>query len=273
MKLIKNISILLFTFIILYLYNYRQTSVFKIKDVKIESSKIKQMIKITQISDLHSNKKINFEKLNSEIKIFNPDIIVLTGDIISRDDNNLDVVLHFLESLVEIKKNIFYIKGNHERGNLIYETLKEKMEQLEIVVLEDETREITINNEILNITGLDFFKKSEEKKEIKSYLEVIKDIDMDRYNIVLRHSPTDVENILSGNEDLILSGHTHGGQVRLPFIGSVVVPGQGFFPKYDKGLFFIDDTALYIDSGIGYSTIPVRLFNRIQFSNITISTN
>lgn len=258
---------------IIYTYNYRQTSVFKVKEVNIESSKIKNEIKITQISDFHSNRLINLKKLNSKIKTFNPDIIVITGDIISREDEELDTVFRFLENLVKLEKEIFYVKGNHERTSSLYEELKDKMKDLEIAVLEDESQEILINNEKINITGLDFFKKSEEDKEIIRYQEITKNINIDRYNIVLRHSPNDVENILTGNEDLVLSGHTHGGQVRFPIIGSIVAPGQGFFPKRDKGLFSINDTQLYIDSGLGNSTLPVRLFNHVQFSNITISRN
>lgn len=79
-----------------------------------------------------------------------------------------------------------------------------------------------------------------------------------------------MENILSGKEDLILSGHTHGGQIRLPLIGAVVAPGQGFFPEYDKGIFRINDTILYIDSGLGNSAAPIRAFNPVQISNIII---
>ncbi len=88
---------------------------------------------------------------------------------------------------------------------------------------------------------------------------------------MLSHSPNRPMAYTTGLEDLILSGHTHGGQVRLPIIGSIVVPGQGFFPKYDKGIYELENTTLYIDSGLGNSLLPpLRLFNRIQISNIII---
>lgn len=271
MKMLKVIGILVIICIILLIYNYLQISTFKIRNVKIESEKIKSDIKITQISDFHSNGLIDIEKLNSQIKSFNPDFIVLTGDIIDRDDEKLDKVFKLLDSITNLKKDIYYVKGNHEKFHPLYDDLKHRMEKLEIVVLEDENREISINDEKINITGLDFVMKSEEYTEIERYGETIKDIDTDRYNILLRHSPNDVTNILKGNEDLILSGHTHGGQVRLPIIGSIVAPGQGFFPEYDKGLFTIKNADLYIDSGLGNSTLALRLFNPVQFSNITIT--
>ncbi|MCF6465949.1 phosphoesterase, partial [Clostridium sp. Cult2] len=64
---------------------------------------------------------------------------------------------------------------------------------------------------------------------------------------------------------------THGGQVRLPIIGAIISPGQGLFPKFDKGVFKINKTILYIDSGLGNSILPIRFFNRVQISNITIN--
>ena len=90
------------------------------------------------------------------------------------------------------------------------------------------------------------------------------------YNLLLSHSPNKPINYLNKNIDLILSGHTHGGQVRIPIIGGVLAPGQGLFPKYDKGLYKIGNTSLYIDSGLGNSLLPIRMFNRVQISNIEV---
>ena len=75
------------------------------------------------------------------------------------------------------------------------------------------------------------------------------------------------------NIDLMVSGHTHGGQIRLPFIGPIIAPGRGLFPKYDKGIIEIEDTILYIDSGLGNRLVPIRLFNRVQISNIMIGSD
>ncbi len=104
----------------------------------------------------------------------------------------------------------------------------------------------------------------------EDYEGIIKDINQNNFIILLSHSPNRIIHYSKGVEDLILTGHTHGGQIRLPLLGSIIAPGQGLFPKYDKGLFQLKGTPLYIDSGLGNSTIPVRLFNRVQISNITI---
>ncbi len=270
MKLLKIISIIVTLIVFVYIYNYNQISKFRERDIRIDSKKIRNNLKITQISDFHSNGLIDLEKMEDKIKKFNPDIIVLTGDIIDSNDIELDAVIKLFETLSRLDKKIYFVQGNHEARQELYKDLKDEMKRLEIIILEDNSTTITVNNEKINITGLKFHSKPREYNEVIYYQEAIKDLNLGYYNILLRHSPNNVENILSGKEDLILSGHTHGGQIRLPLIGAVVAPGQGFFPEYDKGIFRINDTILYIDSGLGNSAAPIRAFNPVQISNIII---
>ncbi|MDU5083523.1 metallophosphoesterase [uncultured Tissierella sp.] len=270
MKLLKIISIIVTLIVFVYIYNYDQISKFRVRDIRIDSKKVRNNLKITQISDFHSNDLIDLEKMEDKIKKFDPDIIVLTGDIIDSNDIELDAVIKLFETLSRLDKNIYFVQGNHEARQELYKDLKDEMKRLEIIILEDNSATITVNNEKINITGLKFHSKSREYNEVIYYQEAIKDLNLDYYNVLLRHSPNNVENILSGKEDLILSGHTHGGQIRLPLIGAVVAPGQGFFPEYDKGIFRINDTILYIDSGLGNSAAPIRAFNPVQISNIII---
>jgi len=269
-KLLKIISIIVTLIVFVYIYNYDQISKFRVRDIRIDSKKVRNNLKITQISDFHSNDLIDLEKMEDKIKKFDPDIIVLTGDIIDSNDIELDAVIKLFETLSRLDKNIYFVQGNHEARQELYKDLKDEMKRLEIIILEDNSATITVNNEKINITGLKFHSKSREYNEVIYYQEAIKDLNLDYYNVLLRHSPNNVENILSGKEDLILSGHTHGGQIRLPLIGAVVAPGQGFFPEYDKGIFRINDTILYIDSGLGNSAAPIRAFNPVQISNIII---
>src|SRR5690606_36275120 len=98
-------------------------------------------------------------------------------------------------------------------------------------------------------------------------------VDQEQYTILLSHAPNIVIRYSSNDilADLILSGHTHGGQVRLPFIGALAAPGQGLFPKLDKGTFTIaQDQYLYIDSGLGTSMVPIRFLNQSQMSFIRV---
>ncbi|MCG4585626.1 phosphoesterase, partial [Anaerosalibacter bizertensis] len=136
-----------------------------------------------------------------------------------------------------------------------------------VIVLDDENIKCQIANNKINIIGLNFF------IDEKDYNKAIEGIDEKDYNIILSHSPNRPLRYLNGKEDLILSGHTHGGQVRLPIIGAVIAPGQGYFPKYDKGLFELENSILYIDSGLGNSVFPIRFLNRVQISNVLVKSN
>ncbi|SHF09195.1 hypothetical protein SAMN02745784_02768 [Tissierella praeacuta DSM 18095] len=272
MKLLKIISTIIAIIVFLYLYNYNQISKFRVRDVRIDSNKIKSNFRITQISDFHSNNLIDLEKLVANIKKFDPNFIVLTGDIIDHDDTELDTVVKLFEALSKLDKDIYFVQGNHEIRNKSYNELKVKIEKLKIIILEDKATTFVVNDEKINLIGLKFYSKARVQEEISYYQEMTKDLNLEYYNILLRHSPNNIENILNGKEDLILSGHAHGGQIRLPLIGAIVAPGQDFFPKYDKGIFKIEDISLYIDSGLGNSVLPIRAFNPVQFSNITIQT-
>lgn len=269
-KLLKGASIIGIILVIAYLYNKNQIKDFKVRDVKLSSDKISKTIKISQISDFHSNHSIEIDKLGSKIQDFNPHLIVLTGDIIDRHDNDLNTALELIHTLSSLDKDIYFIKGNHELDNVLYGQLKTTMEKSGVKILEDDISTVEIEGNHVNIMGLDYF----DDKDIQICKDIYKSITenslMEAFNLLLLHSPNKIREIVSGREDLILSGHTHGGQIRIPLIGSIIAPGQGFFPELDKGLYRIDNSILYIDSGLGNSFLPIRVLNSVQFTNITI---
>lgn len=262
----KLILIIALISIVLFIYNYIQISKPYINKVNIKTKKITNDIKITQITDFHSNKYINLDKLFKNIKEYNPDIIVLTGDIIDYKTLDLKLALDLVKRATETNKNVYFVIGNHEDRNPLYSELANKMKNLGVVILNNESTAIDINGEKINIAGVKFYLNRED------YNKAIRDINENYYTILLSHSPNRPIKYLAGKEDLILSGHTHGGQVRLPFIGAIIAPGQGLLPKYDKGIIELKNTTLYIDSGLGNSVYPIRLFNRVQISNIVIES-
>ncbi|MDD5013413.1 MAG: metallophosphoesterase [Candidatus Pacebacteria bacterium] len=223
----------------------------KINEVLIETKKVKEEIRIIQISDLH-NKRLGdgfFDKVEKE----KPDFIVLTGDLIDKKTKDYSNVYYFVEQLIKINVPVCYVSGNHELSHKDVNIFEQEISKRGVILLDEDN---IIYKEI-NIYGFGYYSNF---KNIE--------IDDDVFSLGLAHNPMDAKDI---NFDLILSGHTHGGQVRLPFIGAIFIPGQGFFAKYDKGLFDINsETKLYIDSGIGNTFLPIRFLNRSQFSLIKI---
>lgn len=245
---------ILILIIVLILYVYYEVNFFKINEVLIETEKIKEEIKIIQISDLH-NKKVNDDFFDI-IKQQDPDIIVLTGDLVDRKTKDYSYVYFFIEELIKINVPVYYVSGNHELSHKDVNVFEKELIKRGAINVDEEKIEF----KDINIYGFGYY----------SDLENI-EINEDLFSLVLIHNPMEAieKNI---NADLILSGHTHGGQVRLPFIGAIFIPGQGFFAKYDKGLFDINNlkTKLYIDSGFGNTFLPIRFLNRSQISLIRI---
>lgn len=262
---IKIIFTIVLSILFLCIYNYIQISRFYINQPIFPNKKLSKNLRITQISDYHANSRINSKKMLGEIAKFNPHIIVLTGDIIDSKTKDIQPTLNLIYDIIKINKNIFYVSGNHELKNIHGDEFVLKLKKAGVHVLDNKNKVIDVDRESINIVGLSFFASKE------NYEEAIQGVNKKDYTILLSHSPNRPLSYASGIEDLILSGHTHGGQVRLPFIGAIIAPGQGHFPKYDKGAFQIGNTLLYIDSGLGNSVFPIRFLNRVQISNITIT--
>lgn len=261
----KIILILGLFILSIFIYNYIQISQLYVNKPVFYNEKLSADLRITQISDYHGNSRINLKKLLNEIVEFNPHIIALTGDFIDSRTKDIKPTLDFINKLVEKNKNIFFVSGNHELSNIHCNEFILKLKEIGVTILDNNSKVININGEDINIFGLSFFVSRDD------YNKIVKKIDEKHYTILLSHSPNRPLAYTMGIEDLILSGHTHGGQVRFPFIGAIIAPGQGYFPKYDKGVFHLANTILYIDSGLGNSIFPIRLFNRVQISNITIT--
>ncbi len=223
--------------------------------------------RIVQISDLHN---AEFGKDNSrlitKIKEANPDIIVITGDYVDKRRPNADISVDLTRELVKIAP-CYYVTGNHEaRLGETFSYLEENLKELGVTVLRNNTSYITRNGEKISISGVDdpafaddsFFgllSSSIMKQELQD-IETGED-----YNILLSHHPEHFELYKEKGFNLVFSGHTHGGQFRIPFVGGVFAPDQGIFPKYDAGLFEEDGTSMIISRGIGNSIIPFRINN------------
>ena len=220
--------------------------------------------RIVQVSDLHNNVYgIGQSYLISCIKAAEPDIIVITGDLIDRNTKNVDNAMMFVSKAVEIAP-VFYVSGNHEANLPVeYAELAKRMEEAGVTVLINESATIlTVEEESITLAGVvdpafDWSKPDNAilDEEIKT---AFADTDSEQVRILLSHRPEHI-NVYSDNDiDLVLTGHAHGGQVRLPFIGPIYSPSQGLFPKYTSGLYYEGNTQMFVSRGIGNGIAPFR---------------
>ena len=224
--------------------------------------------RIVQISDLHN---VEFGKNNAELlKLLSesrPDIIVITGDLIDANHTDVGIALGFAQESVRIAPT-YYVTGNHEAASPQYDALQDWLEDAGVIVLEDEAISLERGGETIALLGLadpDFTVKGDMFGEIPAMVSTkLKNLigDESGYTILLSHRPELFETYVNCGIDLVFAGHAHGGQFRLPFIGGVIAPNQGLFPKYDAGLYTDGGTNMVVSRGIGNSIIPLRFNNR-----------
>lgn len=260
----KKIIIFLISLSCLILFVHVQNNWLEITKIEIESNKITNDIKVIHISDLH-NKDFgkNNSKLINKIKEENPDLIFITGDIIDSRRTNIDIAVNLSHSLVQIAPT-FYVTGNQEVRSNKYDEITSKLSSVDVKVIDGYHTDIMINNELINIFGLSdpsFF-------DFNTYS--LKNIDESNLNLLLSHRP-DLFNLYAEYKvDIVFTGHAHGGQIRIPIVGPLIAPNQGFFPKLTEGVHNENSTSMIISRGLGNSIIPIRLFNRPEIISLTL---
>ncbi|MBJ8084122.1 metallophosphoesterase [Bacillus cereus group sp. N14] len=269
-KKAKRIILLIATLVGSSIFLYLQNNLISITEVKITSSKIPSAFKgfkILQISDLH-NKKFgdNQETLIQKVKSINPNIIAITGDLIDSKSYDPEVSMELIRELVK-KYPVYFVTGNHEKWSGKYNDLEKELKQHHVTVLRNEHVSIQIGGQDIHILGIDdpefVTGNRDEGNVVKD--EIIKakfEMQPDTYNVLLSHRPEFLTEYADEQIDLVLSGHAHGGQVRLPFIGGLVAPNQGVLPTYTAGLYEKQNTSIVVSRGLGNSIIPQRIFNR-----------
>ena len=223
--------------------------------------------RIAHVSDLHNAEMgKNNEKLLDMLREAEPDIIAITGDIIDSRNTDVEIALEFTKAAMEIAP-CYYVTGNHEARVSEYAALKEGLTEQGVVVLDDERIELELSGETIALLGVNDpsfetdYLFGDSETVMKNRLQEISDTE-NKFTILLSHRPELFEIYADNNVDLVLSGHAHGGQFRLPFVGGLVAPNQGLFPKYDAGLYTEENTNMIVSRGIGNSILPFRFNNR-----------
>lgn len=251
----------------------------EVNEYEVRSDRIPEAFtgfRIAQVSDLHNAEfGENNSKLIELLSQTEPDIIVLTGDLIDSRYTDIGIALEFARQAVQIAP-VYYVSGNHEARVAEYGNLKMSLEKAGVIVLENEKTKLTREGENITLIGLDdpSFREDYLFGDSESVVkQAIVDLqnESDGYTILLSHRPELFDLYVETGMDLVFSGHAHGGQFRLPLIGGVVAPNQGFFPKYDAGQFTEEDTTMIVSRGVGNSIIPIRFNNRPEIVVVTLS--
>ena len=234
--------------------------------------------KIVQISDLHDAQiGENNEKLIAMTAEAEPDCIVLTGDFVDSSRFHPERSLSVAEALVKIAP-VYYVSGNHEAilPDEDYQALTDGLRGLGVCVLEDESAELTRDGQsirLIGLTDIGFHPGTlEEKKDaLRTALSAL--LPEDEFSVMLAHRPELMDVYTECGAPLVLSGHAHGGQIRLPGIGGLIAPGQGLFPKYTEGKYEENGTTLVVSRGIGNSVLPLRVNDRPQIVVVQLACN
>lgn len=243
---------------ILFVWNAIANSSIHVSYHYLQTGKNTEQLRIVQISDFHNDKDLG-DKLIAETKALDPDIIAVTGDLIDASRTDIPYAVSIAEKLVQIAP-VYYVTGNHEASVSSYDELKLQLEDLGVIVMDGFGIEIKDGITLYGIDDplFDWDGDAGVSGNIQYLLDQI-DLDDNDYNILLSHRPVSPE--VYKDFDLVLSGHAHGGQFRIPFIGGVIAPDQGFFPEYDAGEYTEGKTTMIVSRGIGNSIIPLRINN------------
>ncbi|MBR1863256.1 MAG: metallophosphoesterase [Ruminococcus sp.] len=220
--------------------------------------------KIVQISDLHNavfgrgNRRL-IDKIEEQ----DPDLVVITGDIADSNHTDLDAAIEFCQKAAELWP-CYYVTGNHEKwlSDAEQKKLFDGITKSGVVWLD--------NEEVFSDCGIRLIGLDDNSLADGTLEKFMAEDDQGHLTVVLAHEPQYFEDYCACGPDLVLTGHAHGGQVRLPFIGGLVAPDQGLFPEYTEGQFSQDGTVMIISRGLGNSVIPVRLFDLPEIVTVTL---
>lgn len=260
----KIFFVLLLIIILIVIYaRYVGTSGLIIKEYSLNNGIPKSFsgLKIAHFSDVHYGRTTNFEdfkKLINEINLTKPDIIIFTGDFIDKDINaSKDEITKIKDELIKLESTYgkYYVSGNHD---IKLKNYNEIFDFAGFINLDDKYDIIySKNNDSILITGISY------NSDLK-YLEELYKQNLPSYKINIMHTPDTYNDIKKYNYNLVLAGHSHNGQINIPFYGAIYTPKGA--KDYYKPYYKLENTDFYISSGIGTSNYNFRLFNRPSFN-------
>lgn len=258
---------------------YRELHTFQVTEYAVEVPEKKGLIKdqrVVFLSDMHNHVYGgDNEALLQEVRDAEPSLILVGGDmLVGKEGRSYENALDFVSKLVDVCP-VYYANGNHEQRmkekpdeyrEPSYRDYRAMLQRSGVHFLENETAQISLGGMPVKITGLEIPRKCYTKfRKVPLKTDEIEKLagaaDPSVYQILLAHNPAYVKEYKEWGADLILSGHLHGGMVRLPVLGGVVAPNFMFFPKYSGDIYRDEEATVVVSKGLGTHTINVRLFN------------
>ena len=269
----------------LIVFVIKESRGYNIVEYYIGTDKDIEPFRFVMISDLHDTdvSHDNNRGLLASIDGIAPDFVILAGDMITSYKNKArdpQRAYDFLKNLAATH-TVYYGLGNHEQRYMAeperypgrFDRLKETAEKAGIHFLSDEY--IRIDERRIGIYGFNIPIEN-YKRAVTTHLApgILNDtfgaVNGDDFNILIAHHPGFFEEYAGFGVDLVLAGHLHGGIVAIPGIGGVISPQLKLFPKYDFGKYDRNDTTMIVSRGIGWHSIPVRIFNKAEIVSITV---
>ena len=284
-KLIKLFTAFTLAATLVFIYSNHFLSV---KNYTVKSPKLPASFegyKIALLTDLHNNSfGQDNNKLLKKLEKAAPDLVLLGGDMVSTSDTDYSVFFSLAEKIAK-KYETYFILGNHEQalGEERAELFYQSVESLGVKTLDNQMVTLEKSGEKINLYGMWFnlryyTDRSEDATATEqgyyfgtqAMEEILSSPNKEEFNLLLTHNPLYFETYARWGADLTLSGHTHGGMIRIPFKGGVYSPEKTFFPKYDGGIFAEQDKTLIVSRGLGNGGMGFRLFNPPELVFITL---
>lgn len=285
MAYMKIIGILLLLFGVYLIWQYFELKKFNITTYDYQTSKVRQSLRFAVVSDLHAHSygKDN-EILLRRIREERPDFILIPGDlIVSKYPETYETAYAFLKELVKIAP-VYFSNGNHESRvsrvevmqTEVFLAYEQKVQALGVHILNNDSEIIEKDGEKIHISGLEIplecYGKGSYEPLTGEFLEkALGKAKEEHLEILMAHNPMFAPVYAKWGADITVSGHNHGGLVRIPGIGSVFSPQYALFPKYDAGEFTIDGKKIYVSKGLGTHTFHIRIFDRAEVLLIRIN--
>ena len=258
-------------------YEYLEHHLIQYETTSVECRKLPEnkALRICLISDLHNNQK-NLKKMINRIRSFSPDVILLAGDMVNKHKKENRHAIAFFSSLVELEVPVYYSEGNHELSLAEHmpDEFKRYLEEIPAPIrfLKNETVTFLQESEI-HVSGLSLPKEYYKKGSLYDKADLLPELSVPEHgiHILMAHNPEYASLYSKYHADLIVSGHLHGGLLRLPFLGGVVSPRLRLPNGCDAGYIQLSkETGMFVSRGLGSHTIPLRFFNRAEVNFLVL---